>query len=347
MANNALNRHTKIQKQQFANERQEIARLRELGAYPASFSMPLGIQFELTAKCNLKCKHCYNQSHPQNDDAMMLFDWQRTVSDIIAAGGIFQCIVSGGEPLMLGDNLFDIMTPLHNDGTSFILITNGWLVHEDIVNRLKRYRYYWTQVSIDHLHESEHDVFRGCTGSWQRAVNAAELFSAAGLPLRIAHSVTPDNLQYLEQFIDFAYLLGASSIVCGDVMLSGRVAENRNLLMNDEQRSRMYEIIDSSHTKYAGRLTVIASMSEQLSIESKNGLPNTSVIIRPNGDVRLDCTMPFVIGNVLQKPFPEIWKEYGNTCWQDERVKSYIANHCGNTQQINHYTPDTLLYPQP
>jgi MoaA/NifB/PqqE/SkfB family radical SAM enzyme len=347
MTVNMLNRYIKFQKQQLANEKQDIARLKEQGVYPECFSMPIGVQFELTAKCNLECKHCYNQSHPQKDDAMMFPDWRRTVSDIIDAGGIFQCIISGGEPLLLGDKLFDLMTPLYKDGTSFILITNGWLVNEKIVKQLAQYKYYWTQVSIDHLLENEHDAFRGRTGSWQRAVNAAELFSAAGFPLRIAHSVTPDNLPYLGQFIDFVYLLGASSIVCGDVMLSGRVAEHRHLLMNDEQRNQMYEIIDTQQKKYAGRLTILAGISEQLSIESKSELPNQSVIIRPNGDVRLDCTMPFVIGNVLERPFPDIWRDYGNTCWQDERVKLYVANHCRNREQINHYTPDTILYPQP
>ena len=86
-------------------------------------------------------------------------------------------------------------------------------------------------ILVDDVLDTAHDEFRGKIGSWKKAVNAAYLFSGAGLPLRIAHSVTPENLVRLPEMVDLSYKLGAASIVCGRVMPSGRAFLNEDVLL--------------------------------------------------------------------------------------------------------------------
>ncbi len=318
----------------------------ELGAYPNELSMPIGIQFELTAKCNMFCKHCYNNSYLERNSEMKTSDWLNVVDDINGNGGIFQCILSGGEPLLLGKDLYKIMDPLHNDGTAFVIITNGYLVNEQIVKKLKAYDYYWIQVSIDHLISNKHDEFRGKTGSWKKAVNAALLFSAAGFPLRIAHSLTHESLEYLPDFVEFCYTLGASSVVCGEVLPSGRANNSNDLLMHDSDYEQMYKIINDLEREYSGKMRILRSANEAIEMRHHQQSLNSSVIIRPDGSVRLDCTMPFSIGNVLERKFSDIWREKGNTCWNDSRVDNYIKdieNHGCSTMVVNHVTPDIQI----
>lgn len=251
---------------------------------------------------------------------------EKLVEGVIKEGGIFQCIISGGEPLLMGDGVFEIMDPLHEDGTGFVLITNGLLVTKEIVMRLKKYNFYWVQVSIDDVLEAAHDEFRGKIGSWDKAVNAAYLFSGAGFPLRIAHSVTPDNLRRLPDMIDLAYKLGASSIVCGSVMLSGRAVANKDLFSNEEEfLHELYHIIEQCQCKYRGKIDILTSSNLMMDINKKKNLPNSAVVIRPNGDVRMDCTMPFTVGNVLQDSITDIWRNLGNSCWDHEIVTKYIS----------------------
>lgn len=325
-------------------QQEEVQRKKEqeAGLYPTKLNMPIGIQFELTARCNLFCKHCYNDSFNTRESTMRTEDWQNLVTDIIEHEGIFQCILSGGEPLMLGNDIYKIADPLHDNGTGFILITNGLLVDEATVNKLKKYNYYWVQVSIDHLIPEKHDEFRGLKGSFEKAKNAALLFSSAGLPLRIAHSITPENLQYLEEFAEFSYLVGASALICGEIMPSGRAYQHQEILMNEAQLNEMYEKIDKLKKEYAGKMNILASASEEIDMKHKQKTLNSSVIVRPNGDVRLDCTMPFTIGNVHTEKFSTIWREKAHTCWQDEKVTAYIENHA-TLEHINHLTPDIRL----
>ena len=126
--------------------KKNIAVMKQNGTYPARFNYPITLQFELTGKCNLLCKHCYNRSgdNDRKDDSYTLMTpekWCDLAREIVSDGGIFQCILSGGEPLLLGDKLFDIMDILHKDGTSFVLITNGFLLDSKIAERFKKYRY--------------------------------------------------------------------------------------------------------------------------------------------------------------------------------------------------------------
>lgn len=111
----------------------------EQGIYPFSYEYPLSLQFELTSKCNVKCKHCYNKSGDDNSvtDAMTIEEWKLFSRYLVSKCGLFQCVISGGEPLLLGDDLFDIMDILHDDGTSFLVITNGYLLDK---KRLKSLR---------------------------------------------------------------------------------------------------------------------------------------------------------------------------------------------------------------
>ncbi len=51
--------------------------------------------------------------------------------------GIFQCVISGGEPTLLKDDFFETMDILASYDVKFIFITNGMLLDEDYVNKLK------------------------------------------------------------------------------------------------------------------------------------------------------------------------------------------------------------------
>jgi len=342
----------RLLKQQIKYSKLDIKKInmeQELGLYPKSFSLPIGLQFELTSKCNLFCKHCYNVSG-ENDkkDSMDIDKWKKLVDDIIKSGGIFQCIISGGEPLLMGDSLYDIMNPLHEDGTAFILITNGMLVNNDTIKKLKKYNFYWVQVSIDDVLAEAHDDFREHIGSWEKAINAAFLFAGAGFPLRIAHSTTPKNLERLPDMIDLAYKLGASSIVCGSIMPSGRANENSNIYSHtDEYFNKLYSTIEICQAKYSGRMEVLINSDLVVDMEMKQHTPNSAAVIRPNGNVRMDCTMPFTIGNVLEDSIVNIWQEVGINSWNSELANDYIksldefSNHPTHT---NHIDLDIKLY---
>ncbi|MBQ8693851.1 MAG: radical SAM protein, partial [Synergistaceae bacterium] len=144
------------------DETENLKNLIANNLYPEKFLMPLTLQFELTTHCNVHCRHCYNKSGEDNkfQDAMTPENWKNFARYLVERGGIFQCIISGGEPLLLGEDLFEIMDILHDDGTSFLVISNGLLMTPDKAKRFKKYRYKWFQISIDGVNAARHDESR-------------------------------------------------------------------------------------------------------------------------------------------------------------------------------------------
>lgn len=297
------------------------------GFYFNEYRFPLAsLQLELTECCNMKCLHCYNDSNKKekNVDIMTSERWISFARYLVAHGGVFECVLSGGEPLLLGDDLFEIMDILDELGTCFMLITNGYLLTEEKVKRLKKYRYHWLQISIDGVDASYNDEFRQLRGSWLHAVNAAKYVVKYGIPLKIAHCVTPQNIQNIDEMCELAYDIGANCIMVGEVCFSGRAARNTDLLLSVEQRKYMYKKVADNAIKYKGRMKVKCSNSVKKGLERHKEKPFGSAVIRPNGDVRLDGMAPFVAGNILREEFAEIWMNKIDKSWKNPIVQKYI-----------------------
>ena len=127
------------------------------------------------------------------------------------------------------------MDVLHDNGTVFNLISNGYLFDQKILDRLKKYRFYLIQISLDSCSSKLHDEFRGVKGSWERAANAAYRVALSGIPLRIASTVTPRDIEHLEEFIRMAINLGASYLTIGEIMPSGRAFDNEEFFMSRDE----------------------------------------------------------------------------------------------------------------
>lgn len=333
---NYLKKYRTLDERNLQAVKTNIKLLQDAGAYPQKFNYPITLQFELTGQCNLACKHCYNRSGDSDRKTLMTPEkWCELARQIVSDGGIFQCIISGGEPLLLGDKLFDIMNILHDDGTSFVVITNALLLTKAKVRRFAKYRYFWFQISIDGSTAEIHDNFRCVKGSFEKAVNGALEISDAGIPLVIAHTVTPQNLNRLEEMINLSYQLGANSIILGEVMPSGRAYEHEEIILSDEQKNFLYGQIEELGRKYQGKLTIQRSAELKIQMERYMSEINAGGIIRPNGDFRLDCMAPFTIGNVLEKSVKEIWIEKGIDAWQSDAVKNFVSAIDEDRQESN------------
>jgi MoaA/NifB/PqqE/SkfB family radical SAM enzyme len=326
---------------------ENLKTLQEKSLYPKRLSFPITLQFEMTRNCNLRCKHCYNASGIKSfSDSMQAENWIELSKYIVSKGGIFECILSGGEPLLMGDSLYEIMDILHEDGTSFLLITNGMLLTEETVRRLKKYRFMWLQVSIDGCDAKTHDEFRGVKGSWDKATEGAYFVSKHGIPLTVAHSVTPKSLKDIDKMCELAYQLGAGTILLGEITPSGRTIENKDILLNYEERNELLKTIEEQRIKYSGRMVVERAANTKIQLMRYQNTLNTGAIIRPNGDIRLDCMTPFKIGNVLTDDLYDVWNKKADTCWKNERLTQYIESmdlYTGYSDIINYVDEDILI----
>lgn len=337
-----------IRKMNLQDEDVISSALKKKGFYTGIGTYPLSsLHFELTARCNAYCKHCYNNSGINNDeDFMTPQKWIDFAKYIVDRGGVFECLLSGGEPFLLGEKLFDIMDVLHDDGTIFLVMTNGQLVSEKIAKRLKKYQFHWLQVSIDGATKEYHDAFRQKEGCWEKAVNGAMAISNNGIPLKIAHCVTPYNLKDIDDMCELAYSLGASSIMIGGISLSGRTMTNMDLLLSENDIIIMDEKIETNRMKYQGKMKVKSANSVKSGLKNHSKRPRSGAVIRPNGDIRIDGMAPFIIGNILEEDFTHVWESKVDKCWQKPVVREFIENFGQddrNYNYINYCDKDILI----
>jgi MoaA/NifB/PqqE/SkfB family radical SAM enzyme len=102
-------------------------------------------------RCNLACKYCneYDDfSKPVPTDLMF-----RRV-DKLGELGTSVVTISGGEPL-LHPELDQIISRIRQNGIVAGLITNGYLLMPERIERLNRARLEWLQISIDNVNPDE------------------------------------------------------------------------------------------------------------------------------------------------------------------------------------------------
>lgn len=297
---------------------------------PQAYSAPVAVQLELTSRCNLRCLHCYNASgcEPLQSGSCLqelsVGEWLklvRSLSDL----GVFSVIISGGEPTLLGDGLCQIIDLLGVYGIAVSLITNGLSLSGSQLAALRAVRPTWVQVSIDGHEAGLHDHFRGRAGSWRRAAVTALRISEERIPLHIAHTVWPGNVGFLLQVADLAYLLGAQRLVAGAVNLSGRALENgRELMLSASQEREFDFLFRQVFVEFAGRMEVNVGMTTPQTLRTLCSGPLSSVVVRPDGTVRMDCCAPFALGNVRKESLEDIWSRTGARAAQDPRVRRYV-----------------------
>jgi MoaA/NifB/PqqE/SkfB family radical SAM enzyme len=316
------------------------------------WSAPLGLQLELTHKCNLECVHCYNNSSAhRTEDDLTTEEWL-DVARQAAHHRVLNAVISGGEPLLRQDAMFGVMDILHEVGTRFLFITNGWLVDPPIVRRLRKYRFTWIQVSIDGSRPEIHDRVRQRQGSWLRAVRAAKMLVDAGLPVTIAHVVTPWSVDWVEEMCDLAAQLGVRQLFCDRSILVGRAAVNQpRVNLTPEQEEKLRQTLMMKQSQYRQHLVIRPAADPAVSLRFYMAEPSRVCLIRPNGNVKLDCLAPFSFGNVREEPLEVIWQRLKKG-WSHPAVLQFVQSiksnrdltSPGDGRVVPHVSPDIELY---
>ena len=277
--------------------------------YLSSASFPTMLHLELTGKCNLKCKQCYNDSG--NRETLMTADlWKSFASQV--ADNLFSVTLSGGEPLLLGKDLFELMDIFTANNTWINIISNGFFINKEIAQKLAGYPLGWVEISIDSPYEEYHDYLRGVQGSWHRAVMAATHLSSYNVPVFIGTCVTPKTLAHLDEMVTLASNIGVRGLTLTKILISGRAYRNTDeLVLSDEETVEF--VAKASELKKKTKEIIIncTTQSVQDALNDHTGTANYQIpIIRPDGKMRLSCFEPVIIGDVRSENHLTLWKRY-------------------------------------
>lgn len=261
---------------------------------------PLGIKLELTHRCNLRCAFCYTDS-PRHTLArtpdLTEDQWLGLVDEAIDLG-VIEAVVTGGEPFMRRDLTLAAIRRLGSAGVAVNLNTNGWFVDAEIAGELAEVGGIHVHVSVDGESPDRHDAARGVPGSWRRAIEAIDHLLSRSVTVSVVHVVTPENEAGLDSFLDQMWWLGVRTVRITPVAPVGAATRG------EWQTDRAALVRRAA----AGRdgVRVLVHPEDALADERLGDAP-MSLLIRPNGAVRLDSLHPFSFGTVPSEALADCW----------------------------------------
>lgn len=137
---------TKVRRKILASKR-KLRELRMIAKGLVSTSHPVQAQIIPMRRCNLSCTYC--SEYDDFSEPVPLDEMRRRI-DKLAALGTTLIVISGGEPL-LHPALDEIILHIRFRGMIAGLITNGYLLTPDRIQRLNRARLDHLQISIDNV----------------------------------------------------------------------------------------------------------------------------------------------------------------------------------------------------
>jgi radical SAM protein with 4Fe4S-binding SPASM domain len=191
------------------------------------------LEFQLTDRCNLRCRHCYigeglhwPKGHLRQDlpyEAIL-----EILKEFEEIHGL-RLLLSGGEPL-LHPHFWEINEVLRDYAFRSVLLSNGALITKDSAKKL---RVHEVQISLDGMQEG-HEAIRG-EGTFTKALSAIDHLQEAEINVSIATMIHRENLT---EFDPLASLIQSRNIREWNVDLpciAGRMAENRSLWVSPEE----------------------------------------------------------------------------------------------------------------
>lgn len=172
----------------------------------AALGIPSNGIFELTPRCNLRCKMCYVRMTPAQmapmGSELSAEDWLSIAQSAKDAGMVF-LLLTGGEPTLRTD-FPQIYEHLAQMGFSISINTNGTLLTPAL--RELWHRLPPSQVNITLYGTSRDDYGRLCgePDAFDRVTDALQWLQQEGILIRLCTTITPDNAGKWQEIEEFA-----------------------------------------------------------------------------------------------------------------------------------------------
>ena len=181
--------------------------------------------WNLIRRCNLTCKHCYSTSADTNFKGELSTADALGVMDDLRGFGVPVLILSGGEPLMRPD-IFELAHRAKALGFYVALSTNGTLIDEAMLPRIREVQFDYLGISIDGLEET-HDRFRRRPGAFGESMRGIRLCREAGIRVGMRFTLTNDNAEDLPGLLQLMEREDVSKFYLSHLNYAGRGNKNR------------------------------------------------------------------------------------------------------------------------
>ena len=308
------------------------------------------IAWELTRSCNLACVHCRASAENGPYEGELSSPEVFRVMDEIASFSKPVIILTGGEPLLRPD-IFDLASYGSAKGFRMVMATNGTLLTEEIVQKMKASGIQRISISLDGPTAETHDAFRKVNGSFEDSLRGIEMAKKGSLEFQINTTITQVNLHQIPDILRLAVDLGAVALHLFLLVPTGRGKELKDQEISPldyektlhwfyEQIDRVplqlkatcaphyYRILRQRAKKEGKKITPKTHGLDAMTRGCLGGISFCFIShvgqVQPCGYLELNC------GRVREKPFQEIWVK--SDIFQNLRHTDGYQGKCGRCE---------------
>jgi len=319
------------------------------------------VVWNVTQACNLKCIHCYARAADQKYKEELTHDQALKLIDELADFGVPVILFSGGEPFMRTD-LVDLARHTVQNGMRAVISTNGTLINRDKACELREIGLSYVGVSLDGM-EEVHDHFRGKKGAFREAMDGIKNCKEADLKVGLRFTMNRLNVDEMPKIFDLIEEYDIPRACFYHLVYAGR---GTDLVKDDLDHSETRKVVDliiertkdfhdrgmpkeiltvdnhadgpyvylrmlRENNPRAGEVLQLLKMNEGNS--SGRGIG----CISWDGKVHADqFWRHYSFGNVLERPFGEIWSDLSNPLMaQLKDKKNYIKGRCAKCKWLD------------
>jgi len=259
---------------------------------------PAFVTVAVTYKCQSRCEHCYSDSPSRPLEEELTTEELKSVIRQVRDLGAMAVHFSGGEPLLRKD-IFDLVSYSRGLGLQTRVNTNGILLNEENVKRLKAAGLTECGVSLDSADPAVHNKFRGTEDLHEQTLRGIRMLRKFGIPCRIMTVALKGSIpEMVKKTIALGKSLDASYMYILLPIASGGWDGAYDQILNSRERAQIRELQDLSfaHLEMPTERTNCCVFRKSI------------LYVSANGNVTPCAFVPFVIGNVKEQPLEQLWR---------------------------------------
>lgn len=264
---------------------------------------------EITNRCNLNCRFCYNSSgHSKAHKQMDI----HTITQLIyklSIIGVKSIALSGGEPLMhtAWEDILKLVSgyPLIH----FAVISNGTIFNKKLTELCKNIPNLHMQISLDGADEQSNAFIRGA-GNFTKTVETIKAFSGSLNKPVIKMVISRLNKKEIRNFVELIISLGAIPEFAFVSKQGNAIEDWTDIALEDEEKMSILKEIILLRDEYGFKVQLPLCVTGcPLGDES---LP-VNILIKTNGSIQPCQTLydeKFCIGNIDDFSLDTIFKNF-------------------------------------
>ena len=201
--------------------------------------------FEVTSRCNALCEHCGSRCDSTPKDELPSEVFMKVLDDVLENMGNkgIMLNVTGGEPLMRKD-LFDIVGYADSLGFKWGLVTNGMLITDKVIEKMKETHMSTITISLDGM-KNTHENFRHVPGSFDKIICAIKKLKEENFVehIQVTFIATKNNISELPQLYRLLCMLNIDSLRISSIDAIGRANDNAHLMLDKNDFKFLFNFI--------------------------------------------------------------------------------------------------------